>query len=59
MAEATASEGILATENDEKREQIIELLENFEAEQSYLQPPEHQTDTVHVIRGVIEAEGLA
>jgi bacterioferritin len=27
MAEATASEGILATENDEKREQIIELLE--------------------------------
>jgi bacterioferritin len=28
----------------------------FEAEQSYLQPPEHQTDVVHVIRGVIEAE---
>ncbi len=117
MAEATASEGILATENDEKREQIIELLEkaywmeietvmsyiansvnpdgvraqeireslqediqeelghaqqfadrikelygvvpgsqDFEAEQTYLQPPEHQTDIVHVIRGVIEAE---
>jgi bacterioferritin len=29
---------------------------DFEAEQSYLQPPEHQTDVVHVIRGVIEAE---
>jgi bacterioferritin len=28
----------------------------FAAEQSYLQPPEHQTDVVHVIRGVIEAE---
>ena len=29
---------------------------DFTAEQSYLQPPEHQTDVVHVIRGVIEAE---
>jgi bacterioferritin len=29
---------------------------DFEAEQSYLQPPEHQTDVVHVIKGVIEAE---
>ena len=117
MAEATASEGILAPENDEKREQIIEMLEKgywmeietvmsyiansvnpdgvraqeireslqediqeelghaqqfadrikelygvvpgsqgFAAEQDYLQPPEHQTDIVHVIRGVIEAE---
>jgi bacterioferritin len=28
----------------------------FRAEQSYLQPPENQTDLVHVIRGVIEAE---
>ena len=28
----------------------------FQAEQSYLQPPEHQTDVVHVIKGVIEAE---
>src|SRR5215204_6446489 len=28
----------------------------FTAEQSYLQPPQHQTDIVHVIRGVIEAE---
>src|SRR5919201_5108262 len=28
----------------------------FQAEQSYLQPPEHQTDLVHVIKGVIEAE---
>src|SRR3954449_725203 len=29
---------------------------DFEAEQSYLQPPEQQTDIVHIIRGVIEAE---
>jgi bacterioferritin len=29
---------------------------DFNAEQSYLQPPEHQTDIVHVIEGVIEAE---
>src|SRR3954466_7767357 len=28
----------------------------FQAEQTYLQPPEHQTDIVHIIRGVIEAE---
>jgi bacterioferritin len=117
MAETTVSEGILASENDEKREQIIELLEkaywmeietvmsyiansvnpdgvraqeireslqediqeelghaqqfadrikelygvvpgsrDFAAEQDYLQPPQHQTDIVHVIKGVIEAE---
>jgi bacterioferritin len=31
----------------------------FSAEQSYLQPPEHQTDVVSVIRGVIEAEAGA
>ena len=31
----------------------------FEAEQSYLQPPDQQTDVVHVIRGVIEAESGA
>src|SRR4051812_36296552 len=28
----------------------------FSAEQTYLQPPEQQTDIVHVIKGVIEAE---
>ena len=28
----------------------------FRAEQTYLQPPDSQTDIVHVIRGVIEAE---
>jgi bacterioferritin len=28
----------------------------FSAEQSYLQPPDEQTDVVHVIRGVLEAE---
>ena len=31
----------------------------FAAEQTYLQPPEHQTDIVHVIKGVIEAESGA
>lgn len=31
----------------------------FSAEQSYLQPPEQQTDVVSVIRGVIEAEAGA
>jgi bacterioferritin len=35
---------------------IVPGSEDFAAEQSYLQPPEHQTDTVHVIRGVIKAE---
>jgi bacterioferritin len=29
---------------------------DFTAEQSYLQPPDQQTDVVHVIKGVIEAE---
>lgn len=28
----------------------------FRAEQTFLQPPEKQTDIVHIIRGVIEAE---
>jgi bacterioferritin len=28
----------------------------FTAEQTYLQPPQHQTDIVHVIKGVIAAE---
>ena len=31
----------------------------FKAEQSFLQPPDAQTDVVHVIRGVIEAESGA
>ena len=31
----------------------------FQAEQRYLQPPEQQTDVVHVIKGVIEAESGA
>jgi bacterioferritin len=117
MATRTSSQGILAEEHTEKREEIIELLTkaywmeietvmsyianavnpdglraqevvesleediqeelghaqqfaarikelygvvpgslDFTAEQSYLQPPERQTDIVHVIRGVIEAE---
>jgi len=113
----SAAQGILADENSEKREEIVELLRRaywmeietvmsyiansinpdgvraqeiveslqqdiqeelghaqqyaarikelygvvpgsleFAAEQSYLQPPAHQTDIVHVIKGVIEAE---
>jgi bacterioferritin len=28
----------------------------FSAEQRYLQPPERQTDVVHIVKGVIEAE---
>jgi bacterioferritin len=113
----SAAQGILADENSEKREEIVELLKRaywmeietvmsyiansinpdgvraqeiveslqqdiqeelghaqqyaarikelygvvpgsleFAAEQSYLQPPAHQTDIVHVIKGVIEAE---
>jgi bacterioferritin len=117
MAVRSTGQGILAPENDEKSEEVLELLKRaywmeietvmsyiansvnpdgvraqeiiealnedieeelghaqqfarrikelygvvpgsleFEAEQSYLQPPEHQTDIVHVIKGVIEAE---
>lgn len=32
---------------------------DFQPEQTYLQPPTHQTDIVHVIKGVIEAENGA
>ena len=32
---------------------------DFQAEQSYLQPPDDQVDIVHVIKGVIEAEAGA
>ena len=32
---------------------------DFKAEQTYLQPPDEQTDIVHVIKGVIEAESGA
>jgi bacterioferritin len=35
---------------------VVPGSEGFSAEQSFLQPPEHQTDVVHVIRGVIKAE---
>jgi bacterioferritin len=117
MAVRSASQGILADENSEKREEIVELLKQaywmeietvmsyiansvnpdgvraqeiiealnkdiqeelghaqqfaarikelygvvpgsleFTPEQSYLQPPERQTDIVHIVRGVIEAE---
>ncbi|MGH2989404.1 MAG: ferritin-like domain-containing protein [Solirubrobacterales bacterium] len=38
---------------------VVPGSDEFNAEQSYLQPPEHQTDVVHVIRGVIEAEADA
>ena len=29
---------------------------DFSAEQTYLQPPDHQTDITHVVKGVIQAE---
>jgi bacterioferritin len=35
---------------------VVPGSEGFAAEQSFLQPPEHQVDVVHVIRGVIKAE---
>jgi bacterioferritin len=38
---------------------VVPGSEQFSAEQSFLQPPEHQTDVVHVVRGVIEAETAA
>jgi bacterioferritin len=38
---------------------VVPGSEEFSAEQSFLQPPDHQTDVVAVIRGVIEAESGA
>ena len=38
---------------------VVPGSEEFKAEQSYLQPPDEQTDIVHVIKGVIEAESGA
>jgi bacterioferritin len=38
---------------------VVPGSEEFGAEQSYLQPPEQQTDVVHVIKGVIAAESGA
>ena len=35
---------------------VVPGSEDLATEQSYLQPPEEQTDIVHVIRGVIKAE---
>lgn len=35
---------------------VVPGSEDFRPEQSFLQPPEEQTDIVHVIRGVIKAE---
>jgi bacterioferritin len=35
---------------------VVPGSEEFAPEQSFLQPPEEQTDIVHVIRGVIKAE---
>jgi bacterioferritin len=35
---------------------VVPGSEGFSPEQAYLQPPEEQTDIVHVIRGVIKAE---
>jgi bacterioferritin len=38
---------------------VVPGSQDFTAEQSYLQPPAHQTDLAHVVRGVIEAESGA
>jgi bacterioferritin len=38
---------------------VVPGSQEFKAEQSFLQPPDEQTDVVHVIRGVIEAESGA
>jgi bacterioferritin len=38
---------------------VVPGSQEFTAEQSYLQPPEQQTDITHVVRGVIEAESGA
>jgi bacterioferritin len=35
---------------------VVPGSQQFSASQSYLQPPERQTDLAHVVRGVIEAE---
>jgi len=35
---------------------VVPGSEAFSPEQSFLQPPEEQTDVIHVIRGVIKAE---
>jgi bacterioferritin len=35
---------------------VVPGSKDFKAEQAFLQPPDHQTDIVHVIRGVIKAE---
>jgi bacterioferritin len=38
---------------------VVPGSEQFKAEQPFLQPPDDQTDVVHVIKGVIEAESGA
>ena len=35
---------------------VVPGSQSFAPEQTYLQPPAHQTDVVHVVKGVIEAE---
>jgi bacterioferritin len=38
---------------------VVPASMEFKAEQEFLQPPEEQTDVVHVIKGVIDAETKA
>ena len=38
---------------------VVPGSEGFAAEQGFLQPPDEQTDIVHVVKGVIEAESGA
>ena len=72
MNTTSTSRGIFDSANAETRDHVVELAQrikelygvvpgsdDFAAEQHYLQPPEEQTDIVHVIRGVIEAESGA
>jgi bacterioferritin len=43
-------------ERNKELYRVVPGSHDFHAEQTYLQPPEQQTDIVHVIKGVIEAE---
>lgn len=62
MPATSPASGILSEDRRDDASRIKELYGvvpgslDFRAEQSYLQPPEQQTDIVHVIKGVIEAE---
>src|SRR3954462_8532064 len=59
LAQAVEEELGPATEFENRIKELYGVVpgaEGFAAEQCFLQPPEHQVDVVHVIRGVIKAE---